>query len=157
MIKETRTKIEGKTHENIIIDGQKLFCPDQEQWEHLFKHPIFHGKEISSIHLIEKKVRTNWAFEEIKNCLGNFKEWVLFYELVSMEGKWVRVFVESVICETCGQRPEISATPSVPEIYFGAEDPEAVKTKGFNYPNLKCKWCNSTYDRRHTIWQKYHS
>lgn len=142
-------------YQTMIVDGQKMIVPTLQQWELIFENPVLEGKKIAAIDLVKQKVLFNSRYEEIKSCLGFCYDFVLFYELLRLEGIWVRVFIERVICEVCRKRADVSATPSVMDVYLGLEDMDQVSEKGYSFPNQKCKWCNSLYERRYTIWQKY--
>lgn len=142
-------------YQTMIIDGQMMIIPTMEQWELIFENPEIEGKSIAVIDLIKQKVIKNSQYEEIKSCFGFYKDTIIFYELLKLNDSWLRVHLESVVCEVCKKRPEISATPGVIDAYIGLEDKFQVMKKGFRYPNQKCKWCNTLYERRYTIWQKY--
>ena len=143
-------------YENIEVDGQMLHCPKPEQWENIYQIQSFEGIRISPqiLDLIKSKVETNSKYADLKLCLAMYNNQLMFYELVQLGNEHYRVHVEAVICENCGHRAEISATPGNSDIYFGAEDPAKARKKAYDQPNLACPQCGKTYDRRYTIWQK---
>ena len=139
----------------LVVDEQELFCPSLDEWEDLKSDLMINGIRIPLIDFITKRVTNNLRYTELKSVLGQYKGKIYFYELLKIENELVRVHTESVICENCGKRPTISATPSVVDIYVGVEDKDKAKKRGFKFPNLRCRYCNSLYERRYTIWQDY--
>jgi hypothetical protein len=88
--------------EQIIVDGQLLFCPNSEQWEEIFQDKSFNEVPIGSIELIREKTIRNSKYPIIKSCLAILaihKKWVMFYELLQLGDEYHRVFIESIICD----------------------------------------------------------
>jgi|GEM_PF-6657354 hypothetical protein len=57
----------------------------------------------------------------------------MFYELLELNGTLISWFSEDVVCEPCGKRAEISATPRAMDIYWGCEGQESAMNRGFSF------------------------
>jgi hypothetical protein len=136
-----------------LVDGQVLYFPTQEAWEELKKCCEFGRSKIPVPDLIFSKVERISRYKELHSAFGFAFGQLMFYELLELDGILLRVFVESVICEHCGKRAEISATPGSSEIYYGCEDKRAAMDRGYSYPNLPCPYCRKQFQRRYTIWR----
>ncbi len=136
-----------------VLDGQVLYFPTLKAWEELEKCPVFGGSQIPVPDYLFRKVKWTSSFKELQSALGFALGNLMFYELLELDGILLRVFVESVICEPCGKRAEISATPGGVELYFGCEDKIAARDRGYSYPNLPCPYCRKPSQRRYTIWR----
>jgi hypothetical protein len=77
---------------------------------------------------------------------------VHFYELLCVGGAYYRVFIEAVICDHCGHRAVISATPGVSEIYFGSQE-KVAQDRSWSLPLQSCFACKRPLSRRATVWQ----
>ena len=141
----------------IILDNQEIICPNLNQWNLIFESKKIEGITIPLIDLIKSKVIRNSKHSELKSCLTLINNKVMFIELLDIDSKLIRVFVESVICDNCGEKTVISATPGVSDIYIGLSEKEKQKARkrGYEHKTLNCKHCNHLYKRRYTIWQKY--
>ncbi|HEY9728722.1 MAG TPA: hypothetical protein V6D50_19915 [Chroococcales cyanobacterium] len=136
-----------------LVDGQVLYFPTQETWEELKKSSEFGGSKIPVPDLVFPKVERNSRYKDLHSAFGFAFGQLMFYELLELDGISIRVYVESVICEHCGKRAEISATPGVSEIYYGCEDKRVAMDRGYSYPNLPCPYCRKSLQRRYTIWR----
>jgi hypothetical protein len=99
--------------ENIEVDGQVLYCPKPEQWDDIYRLQSFEGIKISPriLELLKRKVECNSRYPDLTSCIAIYYNRVMFYELLQLDDQKYRVHVEAVICENCGHRAEISATP----------------------------------------------
>ncbi|MGS2727899.1 hypothetical protein ACU8DI_14915 [Psychroserpens sp. BH13MA-6] len=141
--------------EKIILDNQEIICPNSNQWEMIFDSEKIDGRKVPLIDLIKTKVIRNSKYSELKSCLTFTFNQIMFIELLEIDSELIRVFVERVICDNCGKRALLSATPGVSDLYIGLENKEKARERGYKHKNLNCKFCNSIYVRRYTIWQKY--
>ena len=138
--------------EQIIVDGQILSCPNLEQWLKILHLKTFNGV---SIEWIKEKIIRNSEYPIIKSCITIYKKRISYYELLYIEGKYYRVFIERIVCDHCGNRAKISATPGVIDSYIGLDsiNQEMAIKRYRTLPNLSCPNCSRIYDRRYTIWQ----
>jgi hypothetical protein len=137
-----------------VLDGQVLYFPTPEAWAELEKYPVFGGRKIPVTDIIFPKVKWTSRFKELQSAFGfAFGNQLFFYELLELDGIKIRVFVERIICDHCGKRAEISAMPAAGEIYYGCEDKQAARDRGYSYPNVPCPYCRKTSQRRYTIWR----
>lgn len=139
--------------EKIRVDGQEMLVPSPEAWELLWREPELDGYRIPGLDLLKRKVATNAAYSELVSCLAIAYRGVMFYELLRWQGELYRVFVEAVICEHCGYRATLSATPSASDRYFGCPDRHAAEARSFSLPKQNCYGCGNLLWRRTTVWQ----
>ncbi|BDD10819.1 hypothetical protein FUAX_32510 [Fulvitalea axinellae] len=139
----------------ITLDGQELFCPTSKQWVQILNEGKFYNHNVFQTDLLRYKIERNAQYPELKSCLSVYNGRMLFIELLKIESDLIRVFVESVICETCKNKALISATPGVSDLYIGLSNPKQAREKGYKHKNQRCKYCNNVYERRYTVWQKY--
>ena len=135
------------------VDGQQLYIPSASAWAALWEEPALGDKRLPVPDLLRKKVKAIARYSEITAALGFAWERVLFYELLSVNDTFYRVFVEAVICEHCGHRAIISATPTMSEIYWGSQNEVAARKRSNCLPLLPCFACNKPLAHRPTVWQ----
>jgi hypothetical protein len=139
--------------EVLEVDGQRLYAPSPEAWSDLWAAPILEAKTLPVPDLLKKKVEALAPHSELAAALGFAKQQVLFYELLTVGASRYRVFIEAVICEHCGHRATLSATPGVSEIYRGSEDESAAQERSWGLPRQSCFSCGKPLIRRPTVWQ----
>ena len=148
-----RMKSSDHRLEQTLVDGQMLFIPTVEGWGALWSDPTLDDHPLPTIDLLKSKVGRNAKYQEIRSALGIAHGRVMFYELLDRCGEFFRVFVEAVICEHCGFKADVSATPGVNECYMGCQDETAAMRRGFSLPNQHCLACGKELNRRYTVWQ----
>jgi hypothetical protein len=137
----------------IVVDGQTLYVPSAEAWFDLLSGQQFAGRPLPVPDLLKRKVERLALHPELVAAIGFTWQRVHFYELLYVQGQYYRVFVEAVICDHCGHRAEISATPGVADIYWGSTDEAAARERSYGLPSLSCFSCGIRLSRRRTVWQ----
>ena len=137
----------------IEVDGQALYVPSPEAWAELWKEPTLDNCKLPVPSLLRTKVQTIATYPEITAALGFAFNRVHFYELLRVNGSFYRVFTEAVICDHCRHRALVSATPGMPEIYWGSHSESAAKDRSYSLPLQSCYACKKPLSRRATVWQ----
>jgi hypothetical protein len=137
----------------VTVDGQEMFVPSVEGWEALWVEPLLAGSQLPVPNLLRKNVRRNAQYSELVSALGLAWDRTHFYELLNLNDKLYRVFVEAVICDFCGHRAVASATPGVMEIYWGVEDETKARERCYSLTRQSCGACKKLLERRRTVWQ----
>jgi hypothetical protein len=139
--------------EIIEVDGQQLFVPSAAAWMAFWEDPVLDDRRLPVPDLLRKKVDAIAPYREIIAALGFVWDRVQFYELLCVDNLLYRVFVEPVLCEFCGHRALISATPSPCEIYWGSVNEGAARNRSYGLPTQSCCACGRQLVRRRTVWQ----
>jgi hypothetical protein len=134
------------------VDGQSLYVPSTNAWDELWENPTLEDCRLPVPNLLREKVRRIAPYSEITAALGVAFNRVHFYELLCVGGAYYRVFIEAVICDHCGHRAVISATPGVSEIYFGSQE-KVAQDRSWSLPLQSCFACKRPLSRRATVWQ----
>lgn len=137
----------------VDVDGQKLYIPLPDGWDALWQEPILNNHRLPVPDVLREKVQKIAAYPAITAALGFAFHRVHFYELLGVNGTFYRVFMEAVICDHCGHRALISATPGVADIYWGSHDEVAAQERSWSLPLQSCVACRKPLDRRATVWQ----
>lgn len=137
----------------IEVDGQPLYVPSPDAWAQLWMEPTLDNCRLPVPDLLRIKVRAIVAYPEITAALGFAFNRVLFYELLRVDDSFYRVFVEAVVCDHCRHRALISATPEVPEIYWGSQNEVAARHRSSSLSLQSCFACEMPLSRRATVWQ----
>ncbi len=138
---------------HVTVDGQEMFVPSEAGWDALWVEPQLGGRKLPVPDLLRKSVLRNAQYPELVSALGFARGRTHFYELLKLNGGLYRVFVEAVICDSCGHRAVASATPGVMEIYWGAEDEAKARERCYSLPGQSCSACKKLLERRRTVWQ----
>lgn len=137
----------------IEVDGQPLYVPSPEAWAELWNEPTLDDRRLPVPDRLRIKVQEIAPYPEITAALGFVFDRVFFYELLSVNGAFYRVFIEPVFCDHCLYRAVISATPGVSEIYFGSQNEAAAQQRSCSLPLQSCFACKKLLSRRATVWQ----
>lgn len=137
----------------VQVDGQDLYVPSASAWAELWEVPMLGDMRLPVPELLQSKVQAIAPYPEITAALGFAWERVHFYELLSINGTFYRVFIEAVFCDHCGHRAVISATPWVSEIYWGSQNEMAAQHRSWSLPLQSCFACTKQLSRRPTVWQ----
>ena len=135
------------------VDGQPLYVPSASAWAELWEEPALGNMKLPIPDFLRKRVQATAPYAEITPALGFACQRVHFYELLSVNGAFYRVFIEAVFCDHCGHRAVISATPGVAEIYWGSQDEVAARNRSYGLGLLSCFACERPLARRPTVWQ----
>lgn len=137
----------------IEVDGQQLYVPSADAWAALWKDPMLGNLKLPVPDLLKKKVQAIARYPEITGALGFAFKRVHYYELLCINDALYRVFIEAVICDHCGYRAVISATPGVADIYWGSQNEAAARERSCSLPLVCCSACKRPLSRRATVWQ----
>jgi len=137
----------------VEVDGQQLYIPSPDAWAALWKEPMLDNRTLPVPDLLRTKVNAIAHYPDITAALGFAFHCVHFYELLRVNGCFYRVFMEAVVCAHCQHQALISATPGVPEIYWGSQDEVAAQDRSWRLPLLSCFACKKPLSRRATVWQ----
>jgi len=137
--------------------GQEVIIPTREEWEIMLADGRYNGDQLSEV-TIEYAGRD---LEDFKNCPEIVLEFTLchgresYLRMLKIDNNLHRVHFEDVICEHCGKRTEMSATPDLVG-YAGATRAKAAQEAVRALPIKNCKHCHAELSRRNTIWFRNH-
>ncbi len=130
----------------IQLDGQELFLPSLENLREIAAFGTFLGQTVLASDCIVGWLKEFGSFEVASLALHRtYGRWMIT-PLLFLNGEYLRVHYEDVICEHCQKRCGASATP---DFLFVAQD---VRAKVMALPVETCPHCNGELHRRHTLW-----
>jgi hypothetical protein len=132
------------------VGRQTIVLPSNAEWAALLTVGL-----LDDLPLVSEAVARRWlaSFGHLKEAgLGLYiqtgKWWAA--PLLKLRGRYYHVHFEDVICEHCGRRCGLSATPQ-PASYFNMSFSDAWKEFS-PYPVLPCPHCGELLRRRQTFW-----
>ncbi|HEV3167779.1 MAG TPA: hypothetical protein VGZ22_27495 [Isosphaeraceae bacterium] len=135
------------------LQGQEVFVPTAEAWRDVLRAGTLDGQPAPLPEWVAGWLDCYAKFDVA--ALGvvrvGARGWMLV-QLFRLGGRTFRVHFEDVICEHCGRRCGLSATPDT-TAYAGTGHTVAEVWAEFDgLPVEPCPHCGGMLRRRHTIW-----
>ncbi len=139
----------------LIVDGQRLLCPDKSAWGELDKGVELDGRVVVTEGLKKWYVgerafvrsQTDLTFALYKT--GPYSGW-LGIVLVDLNGRLQRVHLEHLTCGSCGWMGT-SGNPWVPSLYVGSPERDEAHQRAYGLELLGCPGCGGDLPRA-SVW-----